>query len=138
MLGLCPMLEDEKAKEISAQWGNDAVHLLPVAYEIMTTAIENDVSDTGARYINLTKKQGGPPAKKLRIDHSKLRQGWVDGCSAALSRRDTMSGSSSSQGSTPHGKNHGRGSVRPYWGKGGGTTNTGGRGWTRGRSWRGK
>jgi hypothetical protein len=139
MLGLGPLLEDEKAKEISAQWGNDAVHPLPVAYKIMATAIENDVSDTGARYINPPKQQGGPTAKKQRIDHSKLRQGWVDGCSAVLPRRDTTSGSSSSQGTTSRGRNRGRGrgSTCPYWGKSG-TTSTGGRGWTRGRSWRGK
>ncbi len=50
MLGLGPLLEDEKAKEISAQWGKDTVHLLPAAYEITATAIENDVSDTWAPY----------------------------------------------------------------------------------------
>ncbi len=63
MLGLGPALEDEKAKEISAQWGSDAVHPLPVAYEIMATALENDVSDQGSRYINPPKSQGGPPEK---------------------------------------------------------------------------
>jgi hypothetical protein len=75
MLGLGPALEDEKAKEISAQWGNDAVHPLPAAYEIMATAIENDIGDQNAKYINPPKNLGGVAAKKQGIDHSKLRQG---------------------------------------------------------------
>jgi hypothetical protein len=91
-IGLGPALEDDKAKEISAQWGNGAVHPLPVAYEIMATALENDVGDQGSKYINPPKSLGDPPGKKQKIDHSKLRQGWVDGCSAALPRRDTSSG----------------------------------------------
>jgi hypothetical protein len=65
MLGLGPVLEDDKAKEISEQWGRDAVHPLPAAYETMAAAIENDVVDARARYINPPKHQGGPPAKKL-------------------------------------------------------------------------
>jgi hypothetical protein len=52
MLGLGPVLEDDKAKEISEQWGRDAVQSLPAAYETMAAAIENDVADTGVRYIN--------------------------------------------------------------------------------------
>jgi hypothetical protein len=137
MLGLGPALEDKKAREISDQWGNDAVHPLPVAYGIMATAIENDVADLEARYINPPKSQGGPPAKKPRVDHSKLRQGWVDGCSAALPRRDTSSGPSNRNDGPSRGKIRGNGGSRPYRGKRG-STNTGGRGWTRGRSWRGK
>jgi hypothetical protein len=137
MLGLGPALEDEKAKEISAQWGNDAVHPLPAAYEIMATALENDVGDQGARYINPPKRMGGLPAKKQSIDHSKLRQGWVDGCSAALSRRDTSSGSSTTNSGNTPGKirGRGRGGYRPYWVKRGSNN---GKGWNRGRGWRGK
>ncbi len=134
MLGLGPALEDEKAKEISAQWGKDAVH---VAYEIMATAIENDVGDQGAKYINPPKSLGGPPGKKQNIDHSKLRQGWVDGCSAALPRRDTSSGSSSVNAGPPLGKirGRGRGGYRPYWVKRGPGSS---KGWNRGCGWRGK
>jgi hypothetical protein len=116
MLGLGPPLEDEKAQEISAQWGSDAVHPLPVAFEIMATALENDVADLGARYINPPKTHGGPPTKKQRIDHSKLRQGWVDGCSAALPRRDTSSGPSSLNDGSSRRKisGRGKGGSRPY------------------------
>ncbi len=135
MLGLGPALEDEKAREISDQWGSDAIHPLPVAYGIMATALENDVADLGARYLNPPKSHGSPTAKKPRVDHSKLRQGWVDGCSAALPRRDTSSGPSTRNDGPSRGKTRGKGGSRPYWGKRG-STNTGGRGWTRGRSWR--
>jgi hypothetical protein len=137
MLGLGPALEDEKAKEISAQWGNDAVHPLPAAYEIMATALENDIGDQSAKYINPPKSLGGLSARKQGIDHSKLRQGWVSGCSAALSRRDTSSGSSSMNTGNSSGKirGRGRGGYRPYWVKRGPVS---GRGGNRGRGWRGK
>jgi hypothetical protein len=136
MLGLGPALEDEKAREISDQWGSDAVHPLPVAYGIMASAIESDVADPSARYINPPKSQMGPPPKKPRVDHSKLRQGWVDGCSAALPRRDTVSGPSTTNDGPARGKSRGHGGSRPYWGKRG--LSNPGRGRFRGRGWRGK
>jgi hypothetical protein len=136
MLGLGPALEDEKAREISDQWGSDAVHPLPVAYGIMAAAIESDIADSSARYINPPKSQGGPPPKKPRVDQSKLRQGWVDGCSAALHRRDTSSGPVAPNDGAASGKSRGHGGSRPFWGKRGHTYS--GRGRFRGRGWRGK
>jgi hypothetical protein len=86
MLGLGPMLEDNNANEISELWGRDAVHPLQAAYKTMATAMDNDISDKGARYINPLKQHTGPPTKKPRVDHSKLHQDWVDGCSTAQPR----------------------------------------------------
>jgi hypothetical protein len=87
MLGLGPQLEDDKANEISRKWGRDAMHPLPATYETMATVIESEVLEEGARYIHNPpppKSQGEPPSKCQKIDQSKLHQGWVDGCSAAL------------------------------------------------------
>jgi hypothetical protein len=136
MLGLGPALEDEKAREISDQWGSDAVHPLPVAYGIMAAAIESDVADPSAKYINAPKSLMGPPSKKLKVDHSKLRQGWVDGCSAALPRRDTVSGPLAMNDGPACGKPRGHSGSRPYWVKRGSSNS--GRGRFRGRGWRGK
>jgi hypothetical protein len=86
MLGLGPMLDDDKANEISELWGRVAVHPLQAAYETMATVMDNDISDEGARYINPPKQHTSPPTIRPRIDHSKLQQDWVDGCSAALPR----------------------------------------------------
>jgi hypothetical protein len=123
MLGLGPMLDDEKANEISDLWGRDAVHPLPAAYEAMAGVMVKDILDDGARYINPPKSSNGPPSKKPRVDQSKLRQGWVDGCSAALLRRDTLV---SQHIRPPNGGNRGRGRGAPYlrpwskFGRGGG------------------
>ncbi len=111
-------------------------YLYPVAYGIMAAAIESDVADPSAKYINPPKSQMGPPPKKPRVDHSKLRQGWVDGCSAALPRRDTGSGSSTRNDGPARGKSRGHGGSRPYWGKRG--PSNPGRGRFRGCGWRGK
>jgi hypothetical protein len=124
------------SREISDQWGSDAVHPLPVAYGIMAAAIESDIADSSVRYINPSKSQGGPPPKKPRVDQSKLRQGWVDGCSAALHRRDTSSGAVAPSDGAARGKSRGHGGSRPYWGKRGHSYS--GRGRLRGRGWRGK
>jgi hypothetical protein len=83
------MLNDDKANKISELWGRDAVHPLQAAYETMASVMDSDISDEGARYINPPKQSTGPPHKKPRIDHSILRQDWVDRCSAALPRCDT-------------------------------------------------
>jgi hypothetical protein len=136
MLGLGPALEDEKAREISDQWGSDAVHPLPAAYGTMASAIESDIADPSAKYINAPKSQTEPPAKKPKVDHSKLRQGWVDGCSAALPRRDTVSGPPARNVGPARGKPRGNSGYRPYWAKRGSTFS--GRGRSRGRGWRGK
>ncbi len=122
MLGLGPMLDDDKATEISDLWGRDAVHPLPAAYEAMAGVLVKDISDDGARYINPPKPSNGPPSKKPRVDQSKLRQGWVDGCSAALPRRDTLA---SQHIRPPNGGSRGRGRgslyLRPWskFGRGG-------------------
>jgi hypothetical protein len=135
MLGLGPMLDDEKATEISELWGRDAVHPLPAAYEAMAAVLDKDIADKGARYINPPKTAAGPPSKKARIDQSKLRQDWVDGCSAALPRRDTTSTQRHSSGLPTRGGDRGRGrgafKPRPWYkfGRGGARR----RGWGIGR-----
>jgi hypothetical protein len=125
MLGLGPMLDDDKATEISELWGRDAVHPLPAAYEAMAAVMDKDIADEGARYINPPKTAAGPPSKKPRVDHSKLRQEWVDGCSAALPRRDTHNNLRYPRGQSPRGEGRGRGrgtfKPRPWskFGRGG-------------------
>jgi hypothetical protein len=131
MLGLGPLLDDEKATEISELWGRDAVHPLPAAYETITAVMEKDIADDSARYINPPKSAPGPPSKKPRVDHSKLRQEWVVGCSAALPRRDTAGNKFNTSGTPSRGGARGRGrgtfNPRPWvkFGRGGGR----GRGW---------
>ncbi len=115
MLGLGPMLDDDKASKISDLWGRDAVHPLPAAYEVMAGVLDKDISDEGARYINPPRSASGPPNKKPRVDQSKLRQGWVDGCSAALPRCDSLT-TQTHQHSRPlrgGGRGRGRGSHNP-------------------------
>jgi hypothetical protein len=115
MLGLGPMLDDEKVSEISEQWGRDAVHPLQAAYATIASALDNDISDEGAKYINAPKSVSGPPGKRPKVDQSKLRQDWVMGCSAALPRRDTISGQPNLRGNSIRGKNRGggHGSSKP-------------------------
>ncbi len=131
MLGLGPMLDDEKATEISELWGRDAVHPLPAAYEAMAAVLDKDIADDGARYINPPKTAAGPPNKKPRVDQSKLRQEWVEGCSAALPRRDTTGIKRNPSGPSSRGGDRGRGrgvfKPRPWikFGRGGAR----GRGW---------
>ncbi len=140
MLGLGPMLDDDKANEISELWGRDTVHPLLAAYETMASVMDKDISDEGARYINLPKLAAGPPNKKKKVDHSKLHQDWVDGCSVALPRRDTHSSQSNFHGhpSRGRGRGRGRGTFRPHlWNKSG-RGNTRGRGMGGGRGGRGK
>jgi hypothetical protein len=120
MLGLGPMLDDDKATEISELWGRDAVHPLPAAYESMAAVLDKDIADEGARYINPPKTATRPPSKKPRVYQSKLRQDWVDGCSAALPRRDTLNNQRYPRGQPPCGgrSRHGRGSFKPRpWSK---------------------
>jgi hypothetical protein len=135
MLGLGPLLDDDRAAEISEQWGRDAVHPRPAAYATIAGAIDRDISDEGARYINPPKSASAPPEKRAKIDQSKLRQDWVVGCSAALPRRDTVSGQPHARGNTARGRPRG-GPARPKlsWASG----SNSGRGRGGGRWWRGK
>jgi hypothetical protein len=140
MLGLGPMLDDEKASEISEQRGRDAVHPLQAAYATIASAMDNDISDDGAKYINPPKSASGPPGKRPRVDQSKLRQDWVVGCSAALPRRDTISGQPNFRGNSMRGKScgGGNGSSKPRPWSTAGRSGNGGRGRGGGRWWRGK
>jgi hypothetical protein len=116
------MLDDEKANEISELWGRDAVHPLQATYETMASVMDSDITDEEARYINPPKQSTCPPNKKPRIDQSKLRQDWVDGCSGALPRRDTFTSQCNPRGfsSRGRGRGSGRGSSRHhFWSKAG-------------------
>jgi hypothetical protein len=81
-------ISDEEATRTAALWGPDPVHPTTAAYRMIAGAIEADLLDSDARYTNPPKNlQPGP--KKARHDPSLERAGWVDGCSAALPRRDS-------------------------------------------------
>jgi hypothetical protein len=81
-------ISDEEAARTAALWGPDPVHPTAAAYRMIAGAIEADLMDVDARYTNPPKGlQTGP--KKARHDPSRERAGWVDGCSAALPRRDS-------------------------------------------------
>jgi hypothetical protein len=68
------------------------VYPLPAAFEELTSAVECDTPEEGARYTNPRKPVGEPPAKRQnRPQH--LRLDWVDVCSVAVSRRDPFPGS---------------------------------------------
>jgi hypothetical protein len=84
-----PHLSDEMARDVSRMWGGDPVHPIPEAYDTLACAIESDILTDGVRYINPPKVKSGLLAKKNKMDLSLSRQGWVDGCSAAVARRDT-------------------------------------------------
>jgi hypothetical protein len=118
------------ARDVSRMWGGDPVQPLPEAYDALAGAIESDILTDGIRYINPPKKQNDMPAKREKIDLSRSRQGWVDGCSAAVHRCDTVRSS---------------GSYNPRHGRGWGPADTRAQGGSRGkflwksggRSWRG-
>jgi hypothetical protein len=78
---------DEEAAKAAALWGADAVHPTSAAYRLIAEQLEEDLRDETARYTNPTRV--AQPNKKPRHDPSLEREGWVSGCSAALSRRDT-------------------------------------------------
>jgi hypothetical protein len=81
-------ISDDDAVRTAALWGPNPVHPTQAAYRLIAEAIELDLQDQDARYTNPPKDlhQG---AKRLRYDPSLERAGWVDGCSAALPRRDS-------------------------------------------------
>ncbi len=91
---------DEEAAKAAALWESDPVHPTSAAYRQIAESLEEDLRDEGARYTNPTKAVQSK--KKPRYDPSLDREGWVSGCSAALSRRDTGQ-SSSSRGRAPAG-----------------------------------
>ncbi len=78
---------DEEAAKAAALWGADPMHPTSAAYRLIADQLEDDLRDEGARYTNPTRVV--QPKKKPRHDPSLERDGWVSGCSAALSRRDT-------------------------------------------------
>jgi hypothetical protein len=79
---------DEEAAKAAALWGSDPVHPTSAAYRLIAETLEDDLRDSDARYTNPT---GTVQArKKPRYDPSQDRDGWVRGCSAALTRRDTI------------------------------------------------
>jgi hypothetical protein len=90
LLGIGPNLSDEAAKELSRPWGGDPVHPLPEANEELASRIVSDILIEGVKYINPPKEHHSSSApKKPRTDLACSRQGWVEGCSAILLRRDT-------------------------------------------------
>jgi hypothetical protein len=77
---------DEEAAKAAALWGSNPVHPTSAAYRLIAETLEEDLRDSDARYTNPT---GTVQArKKPRYDPSQDREGWVRGCSAALTRRD--------------------------------------------------
>jgi hypothetical protein len=77
---------DEEAAKAAALWGADPVHPTSAAYRLIAESLEEDLRDDDARYTNPTKAV--QTKKKPRYDPSLDRDGWVSGCSAALTRRD--------------------------------------------------
>jgi hypothetical protein len=116
-------ISDEEATRTAALWGPDPVHPSQAAYRLIAEAIETDIQDPDARYTN-PPKDVQQYSKKARHDPSLERAGWVDGCSAALPRRDSASVSStrgkgaqasrSSMDPPPRGYNRGRGSSKNF------------------------
>ncbi len=78
---------DDEAAKAAALWGPDPVHPTSAAYRVMANSIVADLNESGARYTNPVKTQQA--FKKPRYDASMDREGWVRGCPAALSRRDS-------------------------------------------------
>jgi hypothetical protein len=103
MLGIGAHLSDEDAQKIGGLWGPDPVHPSHEAYKVLATSIEDDLSCSEARYTNPPKETLGNAQKKPRIDLAETRQEWVEGCSATLPRRDTISGGGRRDSSTSSG-----------------------------------
>jgi hypothetical protein len=127
-------ISDEEASRTAALWGPDPVHPTQAAYRLIAEAIEADLQDPEARYTN-PPKDFQQSAKKARHDPSREQAGWVDGCSAALPRRDSAPlpvhrgrGAHAPRGHTSQparGNFRGRGSFKSYQR---GYTRTGSRG----------
>jgi hypothetical protein len=135
--------DDEEATRTAALWGPDPVHPTSVAYRMIAEAIEADLQDLDASYTNPPPKKIQTGAKKARHDPNQERAGWVDGCSAALPRRDSVTGPRqrgrsisalpATPGPPPCRYNRGRGSARGFQQ---GYSRSGSRGYPL-RGWRG-
>jgi hypothetical protein len=124
LLGIGPNLSDDSAREISTMWRNDPLHPQPAAYIALVRSIESDILQEGVHYTNSPKQPVQSLAKKQKLDLSQSRQPWVQGCSAAVPRRDIY---------PVHGSRGGGNG----WNRRGSASGRG-RGHGRGRSWRGK
>jgi hypothetical protein len=94
-------------------WGPDPVHPSAEAYKAMSSSIEEEASNSEAKYTNPPKVLAGENPKRPRVDLATCRQEWVDGFSATLPRRDTISGGDSNDVALPGGRGRGRGSGKP-------------------------
>jgi hypothetical protein len=97
----------------SSFWGPDPVHPTIAAYQMMAEDIEADLQDKEARYTN-PRKHLQLGAKKARHNPSLERAEWVNSCSAALPRKDSLP--------APRSRGHGYsatcahpGHARPYY-----------------------
>jgi hypothetical protein len=72
-------------------WGSDPVHPSEDAHGFITRAIKEDILNSKSRYTNPPKVIGEPSAKSPKFDLATFWQDWVEGCSAILPRRDTVS-----------------------------------------------
>ncbi len=114
LLGIGPNLSDEAAKELSQLWGNDPVHPLPEAYGLLANKLLSDTLVEGAKYINPPRDDlHSSVSKKPKTDLACSRQGWVEGCSAALPRRDTVR-SEKGNGSLQRPRGRGTAIGRPH------------------------
>jgi hypothetical protein len=105
---------DEEAAKAAALWGSDPVHPTSAAYRQIAESLEEDFRDEDARYTNPAR--AAQSKKKPRYDPSLDREGWVSGCSAALTRRDA-SHSAVPRGRPPTGRGwtHSLRGQRPYF-----------------------
>jgi hypothetical protein len=113
-MGIGPNLSGDAAKELSRRWGGDPVHPVPEAYEELASKVMSDILIEGVKYINPPKEQHSASApKKPRTDLACSRQDWVEGCSAALPRRDMEISGKGSVRTSNMGQHtyHGRGSA---------------------------
>jgi hypothetical protein len=77
---------DEEDTKTAGLWGPDLVHPTSVAGRVMEGSLETDIQNPDAHYTKPAKQQ--PVPKKARYDPSQDLAGWVNGCSAALPRRE--------------------------------------------------
>jgi hypothetical protein len=121
MVGLGPRqadISDTEAKEFAELWGDNPVHPSQAAYRKMASDLAADLMDQEARYTNPVRIGEQASAKRLKTDDSLNRASWVNGCPAALPRRDsanrrprggfyrrsTSYARPARGGSTPHGR----------------------------------
>jgi hypothetical protein len=117
MLGIGAHLSDEDARKIGGLWGPDPVHPSKEAYKVLDASIKDDLSCGEARYTNPPRRRRGTYRRSPRIDLAKTRQEWVEGCSATLPRRDTVSGVERGGLSGGHvrGRGRERGGIKRYY-----------------------